>query len=97
MNYRKIDAQPGSIVNLNENMSLKYEKIADDLGPVWQEIPPEPSNVEVKEGDFVQVTEDVWFVFVDSQWRMMNHAEHVEASRQVYLNQSKIPDHFSRP
>lgn len=97
MKYTKIKARLGDTIKINENMSLRFEKMAEDLGPVWHEIPPVPQNKEVEEGDFVQVTDDVWFVYENSRWRMMNHSEHVEAARQVYMNQIKSGDHFSRP
>lgn len=97
MKYVKIDARIGDTLKINEYMSLRFEKIADDLGPVWHEIPPIPQNRDVDEGSFVQVTDDIWFVFDKSEWRMMNHSEHVEALRQVYLNGVRSRDHFSRP
>jgi hypothetical protein len=97
MRYKKLDAHLGDTLSINENMSLRFEKIAEDLIPIWHEIPPAQQNRDVQEGHFVQVTEDVWFVFENSKWRIMNHSEHVEAARQTYMNKIKSADHSSPP
>ena len=97
MMYKPINAHEGDIVQINEHISLRYGKVAADLEPVWQEIPPEPGNLVLDEGSFVPVTDDVWFVLENHYWRIMTQNEHVEASRQVFINKAGTGDHFSRP
>lgn len=97
MMYKPINAREGDIVQINEHISLRYGKVAADLGPIWQEIPSEPGNFVLEEGNFVPVTDDVWFVLENNHWRMMTQNEHVEASRQVFINKADNGDHFSRP
>ena len=87
MNFKKYNAKVGDIVRINESMSLVYEKIADDLRPVWHEIPSDGEKQDFEEGTFVSVTPDVWFVFDKGEWRMMTPTEHIAASRQNYLSQ----------
>lgn len=86
MNFKKYKARVGDVVKINESMSLVYEKIADDLGPVWHEIPSGGDEQNFEEGTFVSVTSDVWFVYDKGEWRMMTPNEHIEASRQTYLS-----------
>jgi hypothetical protein len=97
MMYKPIKAHEGDVVQINEHISLRFGKVASDLEPIWQEIPPEPGNLVVEEGNFVPVTDDVWFVLENHHWRMMTQNEHVEASRQVFINKAGTGDHFSRP
>jgi hypothetical protein len=97
MNYKMVKANIGDKLKINDNMSLIYERLADDLSPVWHEIPSVPGNKEVHEGNFVIVTDDVWFVYENFHWRMMTNSEHVEASRQVYMSGLNSEDRFSRP
>lgn len=99
MNYKPLKAGLGDILNINEHLSLRYEKFADDILPVWHEIPPESGNVVPHEGDFVSVTEDVWFVYENGRWRVMDQKEHVEANRQAFISKTSVKneDCFSRP
>lgn len=92
MKYESINANPGDSIQINEIMSLRYDEIASDIGPVWHEVPSEKANLIPHEGNFISVTDDVWFVFDHGQWRVMTPAEQVEASRQDYLAHIKIPD-----
>lgn len=85
MKFKKIDARLGETVRINDSMSLRYEKFADDLLPVWHEIPSDGQMKNYEEGTFVSVTHDVWFVFNNGTWRMMTPSEHIEAYRQNYM------------
>lgn len=85
MKFKKFDARIGDTVRINDSMSLRYEKFADDLHPVWHEIPSNGHRRNYEEGTFVSVTPDVWFVFNHGAWRMMTPSEHLEAYRQTYL------------
>lgn len=82
MIYKKLQADIGDTVRVSDLMSLRYEKIAPDIGPVWHEIPAVEGKGNYEEGSFVEVTPDVWFVFDKGKWRMMNLHEHLEAQRQ---------------
>jgi hypothetical protein len=82
MIYKKLVPNIGDTVRINDSMSLRFEKIAEDLRPVWHEIPPSEGDLHLEEGVFVSVTPDVWFVFEHGSWRVMSLAEHVEAERQ---------------
>lgn len=86
MNYKKIDAKIGDTLKVSDSMALRFEKFADDLQPVWHEIPVEESTRDFENGSYVPVTEDCWFVFDNGYWRMMTLAEHAEASRQAWYN-----------
>ena len=83
MKFKKYEAKLGDTVKINEYMSLKFEKIADDLSPVWHEIPSNGHAGKFEEGTFLSVTPDVWFVFENGNWRVMTPSEHVEATRHV--------------
>lgn len=97
MKFKTIKALEGDVIQINENMSLRYGRVAEDLGPVWQAIPSEPGNLPIEEGNYVPVTEDVWFVLENQQWRIMSQKEHVEASREAFISKAHNEDHFSRP
>jgi hypothetical protein len=71
-------------------MSLRSGKIADDLAPVWHEIPPMASTRVPEEGSFIDVTPDVWFVFDGGEWRIMTPGEHVEAERATFLSRNRL-------
>lgn len=74
-------------------MSLRFEKIAYDLQPVWQEIAYEPQTITCQDGHFVEVTPDIWFVLENGAWRTMTASERIDAQRQVYTNKFSIQDH----
>ena len=97
MKFKPINGHEGDVIKINENMSLRYGRVADDLSPVWQEIPPEPGTLEIAEGSYVPVTDDVWFVLENNQWRIMSQKEQVEASREAFISKDHIEDHFLRP
>lgn len=82
MRYHKINAKIGDTLKISDSMSLRYEKIAEDLRPIWIEIPPNGEVQNYEDGTYVSVTPDVWFVFERGAWRMMNSSEHLEANRQ---------------
>lgn len=87
MNYRKLKPNLGDVVAVSKDMSLKFEKIAEDIAPVWIEVPPEPSTMLVNDGCYLSVTSDLWFVYDDKNWRVMTPNEHHEAYRQTYLSE----------
>lgn len=87
MNYRKLKPKLGDVVAVSNDMSLKYEKIADDIAPVWIEIPSTPSTIQVNDGCYLTVTNDLWFVYENKEWRVMTLNEHNEAYRQTYLSE----------
>lgn len=82
MIYKKLQAQIGDTIHISDLMSLRYEKLAPDIGPVWHEIPAEDGDKNFEEGSFVEVTPDVWFVYDQGNWRMMSLHEHLEAQKQ---------------
>ena len=86
MRFKKFEAKVGDTVKINEAMALRYEKIAEDLRPIWHEIPSNGEKRSYEDGTFVSVTPDVWFVFERGEWRMMTPSEHIEASRQNFLS-----------
>lgn len=86
MKFKKFEAKVGDTVKINDALALKYEKVAEDLRPVWQEIPSDGEKFSYEDGTFVSVTSDVWFVYDRGEWRMMTPSEHIEASRQTYLS-----------
>jgi hypothetical protein len=90
MKYQKINPKIGDVIAISEQMSLKFEKIADDLAPVWMEAPSEASTTQFDEGSYVNVTDDVWFVYDKQHWRIMTNSEHLEAKRQTYFNGVQI-------
>ena len=87
MNYRKMKPKLGDVIAINDVMSLKFEKVAEDIAPVWMEVPPEPSTMQFNDGCYLTVTNDLWFVFENNSWRVMNPNEHNEAYRQTYLSE----------
>ena len=89
MNYRKLKPKVGDVVAVSPEMSLKFEKIADDIAPVWIEVPPEPSTMQFNDGCYFTVTNDLWFVYEGNNWRVMGPNEHHEAYRQTYLSELK--------
>lgn len=91
MNYTRYIPKIGDSFQISETMSVLYEKIAEDLNPIWHEVPAQSGITDVEEGTFIAITPDVWFVFDKGKWRMMGQAEHTEASRQLWLS-SKIED-----
>jgi hypothetical protein len=84
MKFKKFKPKVGDILEINESMSLLYEKIAKDLLPIWHEIPSVPSNLWLEEGHYVSVTPDIWFLRVADGWRVMSLKERLEATRQDY-------------
>lgn len=97
MNFKPVAAQIGDVIEINKNMSMKYGPMGMGLRPVWHEIPPEKGSISPEEGHFIEVTEDIWFVFENGQWRIMSQPEHVSASREVYLNKPVRDDSFFNP
>lgn len=95
MLFRKLQAKPGDTLRVSDLMSLRFEKISDDLGPIWHEIPATDETLKYDEGNFVEVTEDCWFVFDRGHWRMMSVNEHTEATRQAWLS-SQSPGDFGQ-
>lgn len=87
MNYWKLKPKLGDVVAISNDMSLRFEKIAEDIAPVWIEIPHAPSTLQVNDGCYLTVTNDLWFVFENKQWRVMTLNEHNEAYRQTYLSE----------
>lgn len=89
MKFLKFEPHIGDVLTVSDNMSLRFEKIADDLKPVWMEIPRIHTGMEAENGNYVIVTDDLWFVFENGYWRVMTMNEHAEASRQDYLSKSQ--------
>lgn len=86
MKYIRYLPKLGDTFQISDNMSIRYEKIAEDLRPIWHEVPPSPGIGPIEEGTFIAVTHDIWFVYDHAQWRIMSQSEHTEASRQMWLN-----------
>lgn len=86
MKYVKLKPKLGDVIAISDDMALKYEKIADDIAPVWMEIPVQRSTVPYSQGTYVTVTEDLWFIYDHDSWRVMTMNEHTEANRQSYFN-----------
>ena len=86
MKFKKIDGQIGDTLKISDVMSLRFEKITEDLGPVWHEIPSTHENRKYDEGSFVEVTPDCWFVLDQGRWRMMSTNEHIVAARESWLS-----------
>lgn len=76
MKYYPLHAKVGDILKISETLSLRFEKVADDLLPIWYEIPVEESTIEGHEGDYVEVSPDICFVLDKGIWRMMSKEEH---------------------
>jgi hypothetical protein len=93
MNYWKLKPKIGDVVAVSPEMSLKFEKIAEDIAPVWIEVPPEPSTMQFNDGSYLNVTNDLWFVY-DQGWRVMSHNEQHEAYRQTYLSEIRDQSNF---
>jgi len=87
MNYRKMNPKPGDVIAISSEMSLKFEKLAEDIAPVWIEKPYTPSTMQFNDGCYIAVTDDLWFVFENKNWRVMTLSEHKEAFRQTYLSE----------
>lgn len=87
MNYMKMKPKLGDIIAISSDMSLKFEKLAEDIAPVWIEIPHAPSTMQFNDGCYIAVTDDLWFVYEDHSWRVMTLNEHKEAFRQTYLSE----------
>lgn len=85
MKYQKLRPKVGDVVAISDQMSLKFEKIADDLSPVWMEVPSEKSNMIFTNGSYIAVTDELWFLYDRDHWRVMTTTEHVEANRQSYF------------
>lgn len=88
MKYVKLKARIGDVVTISDQMALKFEKIADDIAPVWREVPPEPTDKKFQNGSYITVTDELWFIYDHEHWRIMTANEHVEAYRQNYLGSS---------
>jgi hypothetical protein len=86
MKYQKIKPKVGDVIAVSDQMSLRFEKLAEDLEPVWMEVPLENSTHHYSEGAYFTVTQDVWFVFQNHFWRVMTMNERLEAYRQNYFN-----------
>lgn len=86
MKYQRFQAQIGEVLKISDRMSLRFEKIAPDVSPVWYEIPAEDGRWDFKEGTFIEVTDDIWFAYHLGRWRTMTQPEHIEAERQCNLN-----------
>ncbi len=89
MNYRQMKPNLGDVIAISKDMSLRFEKVAEDIAPVWFEIPYEPSTMQFNDGCYLKVTNDLWFVFEDDHWRVMTQNEHKEAFRQTYLSEGR--------
>jgi len=87
MNYVKIKPKLGDVIAISSDMSLKFVKLAEDIAPVWIEIPYSPSTLQFNDGCYLAVTDDLWFVFENANWRVMTLSEHKEAFRQTYLSE----------
>lgn len=87
MNYRKMKPKIGDVIAISPALSLKYEKLADDIAPVWFEIPFEPSTVQFNDGCYITVTGELSFVYENGSWRVMGQSEQHEAYRQTYLSE----------
>lgn len=86
MKFRKLKPKVGDVITISDEMSLRYEMIAEDLPPIWHEIPRAVQNLEPEEGNYLKVTTDLWFVFENGRWRVMNADEHVQIERQEYFS-----------
>jgi hypothetical protein len=86
----KLKPKLGDVVTISDQMSLKFEKIADDLAPVWMEVPSEKSETLFSDGSYIAVTDELWFIYDQDHWRIMTSNEHVEAYRQNYLSSSSL-------
>ncbi len=80
MKYKPLKASIGDILKISDTLSLRFEKIAEDLNPTWLEIPAESSTIEAEDGEYVAVTSDIWFVQENGHWRMMTQAEHLRVA-----------------
>lgn len=80
MKYKPLQANIGDTLKISDTLSLRFEKIADDLQPAWLEIPAEGSTVQTQDGDYVAVTPDIWFVQDNGRWRMMSQEEHLRVA-----------------
>lgn len=89
MRYKNLRPKPGDVIAINDQLSLRFEKLAPDLEPVWMEVSQEASSINYDEGSYIQVTPDVWFVYVREGWRVMTMSEHQEAYRQKYFNDQR--------
>ncbi len=86
MRYKKLDPFIGDVLKINDNISLRFEKISADLSPVWMETEGESDTHIYQEGDFICVTNDCWFAFIGGEWKMMSKKEQNEAERQLWLD-----------
>jgi hypothetical protein len=87
MNYWKVKPKLGDVIAISNDMSLQFVKLAEDIAPVWIEIPHEESTMQFNDGCYLAVTDDLWFVYQNQQWRVMTLSEHKEAFRQTYLSE----------
>jgi hypothetical protein len=90
MNYKNLRPRPGDVIAINDQMSLRFEKLAADIEPVWLEVPRENSSIPYEEGSYIEVTNDVWFIYIHDEWRVMTKSEHLEAYRQGYFNDHRV-------
>lgn len=77
----------GDVIAISSDMSLKFEKLAEDIAPVWIEVPHSPSTMQFNDGCYIAVTDEFWFVYENGNWRVMTLSEHKEAFRQTYLSE----------
>lgn len=80
MKYKPLKANIGDILKISDTLSLRFEKVAEDLQPAWLEIPAQSSTIDSSDGDYVAVTPDVWFVQENGHWRMMSQDEHLRVA-----------------
>lgn len=86
MKFIKVKPKLGEVISVSDSMSLRYEKLAEDLSPVWMEAPPAESSGKYPEGSYIMVTNDLWFLYDHNSWRVMIMNERIEANRQSYFN-----------